>query len=78
MPACPKGVVPLRHTIIVPGGNCIFFAITSVALIVLFRVAKCLAKPDPVKGKPLTPAESKQKLTNDAHHCAPFGDLVQR
>lgn len=71
IPACPKGVVPLLQTIIVPAGNSIFLEITSVALIVLFLVAKCRASPDPVNGGLFPPAESRQKLTNAAHHCAP-------
>jgi hypothetical protein len=53
---------------IVPGGSVMFSAITLVAFMVLFLVAKWRAKPDPVNGKPLTPAESRQKLTKLAHH----------
>ena len=69
-PAWPKIVLPRRHTIIVPGGK---HPLKVLALIVLFFVAKLLARPLRVFGKPLTPAESRQKFTKHAHHCAPLG-----
>ena len=69
-PAWPKIVFPRRHTIIVPAGK---HLLKVLALIVLFFVAKLLARPLRVFGKPLTPAESRQKFTKHAHHCAPLG-----
>jgi hypothetical protein len=57
---------------IVPDGNS---PLNVLALIVLFLVAKLRARPEPVKGKLLTPAESRQKFTNAAHHCEPRGAL---
>jgi hypothetical protein len=55
---------------IVPAGSS---PLNVLAFIVLFLVAKLLASPDPVNGKPLTPAESRQKFTKAAHHGEPFG-----
>lgn len=69
-PACPNKVLPRRQTMIVPAGK---LPLKVLALIVLFLVARLLARPLRVFGKPFTPAESRQKFTKHAHHAAPFG-----